>query len=157
MMKIAAVIVVGVALAGCATAPNLQQAQYSFRAEQSACEAARQRGDFKTYSERARCVNIAADRTLRPASPYPDLINMGQAQNLSIAAAVDAKRITPSEGDAQLAVVFAKLDAEGSRRSAGQAVVNQQALIAGAQTMAGPPIVRLQTHCTQFMGTVTCN
>jgi hypothetical protein len=106
-------------------------------------------GELKTFTARAKCLNDADDRIVRPLfGANGDLLNLRQATRLSLAEKVDQKRMSEAEAQLEFAKMNSEIVSEEQRRiNANRSVGAQEAAAAAASS----PVT-----CTRFGKTTTC-
>jgi len=143
-------------LAGCDLVRQREiQAQMVALREQSAaamqeCGAQHPAGNPKTAVVRARCVNDAL-AIVRPALPYPDLMDIFMADHALVAEDIQAGRTTIAQGNAMLAHKWSELVAEEQRRNLANRSAAAQEQVAAASLLAAGP-----KSCSRYGNTVTC-
>lgn len=148
MYRVAVVLCLGMALAGCQSVGGGQLPDTKANAEAAAVAC---RGLAGTMTARARCMNNAENTYLRPGYPYPDLLNLRHSSRVAIASRYDRKEITEEQADAEFDQMAANIQSEASRRSSANALVNAQRSAAIAQT--GAALMMLPPQRTQCVTT----
>jgi len=162
-MRRVCVILLALALAGCALAKQreLKEKMAALR-QQSAdamkdCNERLPPGNPKIAVSRAQCVN-AAFAILQPTMPYPDLLQTFMAEHTAIAEQVQMGKMTIVQGNAAIAEKWSAVVSEEQRRQLATLGVAAQVQSAEAASSAAAASWRAAgpRTCNYGGGTVTC-
>lgn len=147
-------VLIALALSACGLARDIEADKkmradmVALRAETAACD------QRPTLRGKVECVNNAENQYLRPYVTHQDLLNLGQANRLSLAGKVERHEIRPDDAVLELAKVNSAITSELQRRNTSLRSVQAQEANAAANQAAASRTVT----CTNLgMGTVTCN
>jgi hypothetical protein len=123
-MRIALILAVGLALAGCVNNQLSPEAKANMAQAREACAVE------KSAVAKANCLNAVDNEYIRPRLRTTDLLDLYQAERAALAEKVDAGAMTPAEAALKLAQMKTEIISEDQRRS-------NNAAMAAAATMAG--------------------
>ena len=103
------------------------------------------------YSQRVRCLNDVEARLMRPLDPFPDLTDRRLAARKTLAAELDAGRLTEADANARLAAKTSEIAAEERRRTAATSSIS-----ADATATLGRERLALGSTCEQIGTAVSC-
>ena len=103
------------------------------------------------YSQRARCLNEVEARLVRPLDPFPDLTDRRLAARKTLAAEIDAGRLTEADANARLAAKTSEIATEERRRTETTGSISAEA----TATLARQRLA-LGTTCEQIGTTINC-
>jgi hypothetical protein len=103
------------------------------------------------YSQRVRCFNQVEAQFMRPFDPFPDLTDQRLAARKTLAADLDAGRLSEAEADARLVAKTAEITAEERRR-----VQTSSAISAEATATLSRQRLALGTTCDQIGTSLSC-
>jgi len=103
------------------------------------------------YSQRARCLNEVESRLMRPLDPFPDLTDRRLAARKTLAAEIDAGRLTEADANARLAAKTSEIATEERRRTETTGSISAEA----TATLARQRLA-LGTTCEQIGTTINC-
>lgn len=115
-----------------------------------ACDAKFPQATPAVAVDRARCVNDAMN-IIRPVLPYPDLLDVMNATNLSVSERYQNKQLTYAQAAEIMTAKRSELVGEEQRRILATRSVESQEAIASASIRATGP-----RTCTIGGNTVTC-
>jgi hypothetical protein len=143
-MRIAALIVMGLICTNCALIARREaneraaMLQTQSTAAFNECQSRFPPNNPKTTIARTTCINESM-RILRPIMPYPDLLELQLATNMSIAEKVQNGQMTVAQANEAIAQKFSEVSAEEQRRLlASRAVGAQESAAAAAWESARP-------------------
>ena len=140
LMKLAAVVAIGLLASGCAMALQ-RQVSDEVNAAKAACAAR----TFRNHVEKARCYN-AAEQTIAAYYDKPDLLQLRLAARLAISERIDRGQITEAQGELEFAQIGMQIGSQEATR-------NSTAAMAAAATQIATP---RSTTCNRIGNTVTC-
>jgi len=150
------VALIGLTVSGCGL---MRQREYQERVaalkQQSAdaaqlCQTSFPVEDTKRAVARAQCLNDAS-LILRPIVPYPDLLDLNNANRMEIAEKSQKGQITRAQAVQEFTQLYSNLIAEEQRRLLANRSVNAQETAAVASVMASGP-----RSCTVIGNSVNC-
>jgi hypothetical protein len=103
------------------------------------------------YSQRVRCLNEVEARFMRPLDPFPDLTDRRLAARKTLAAELDAGRLTEADANARLAAKTSEIAAEERHRTEATGSISAEATAALARQR-----LALGTTCDQIGAAVSC-
>ena len=103
------------------------------------------------YSQRVRCLNEVEARFMRPLEPFPDLTDQRRALRKTLAADLDAGRLSEADANARLAAKISEIAAEERRRIEATSSISAEATATLAHQR-----VALGTTCNQIGTALSC-
>ena len=115
--------------------PNVDS-QALYEAAQDECNRRHPPGKRANAVPWAKCVTLASDRYIRPNHPYPDLLNLSDANRLALAEKIAKGQLSVAEATQQSAAMNSQIVAEAQRRSLATRAVTAQEQASEAQRQA---------------------
>jgi hypothetical protein len=84
-------------------------------------------GGSQKFSRRARCLNDAETRLVKPFAPFPDLLDQRLAARKALAVELDAGRISEADANVRLAARNSEIATEERRRIARTGAMSAEA------------------------------
>jgi hypothetical protein len=145
-MKLIVALCGALTVGACVTAgltPEQLAMRAEFRQVVQDCQA-----KFALHVPRARCVNDADDKYMRPTYRYGDLLDVLEAERVAIATKIDAGQLSQADGQLEFAKARSELvSSEKARQNQEQMIQLQQAAVINSSL----PVV-----CNTFGATTSC-